>query len=357
MRPWGGAEVWFLETLEQLHRRGHRVSLVCQPGSELATRAGSLKLPFTEIPIRFDAAPWTLAKLHHHFRKNQVTAIVANLTKDLKAASVAGRLAGVPRIIATRESDFPLKDKLYYRWYFNRLATGMLVASEATRETVRQSAPWLDSEKIHLIYKGIDLNRFQPASIPAPDRQPTVGFLGQLISRKGVPQLMEAWSQVDTQSRGATLKMAGEGALSRDLETWRQGLKHPENVQLLGYVEDPVSFLREIDILAMPSSAEGFGLAAAEAGACGVPVIAGQASSLPEIVIHEETGLLVPPEDPGQLFAALRLLLDKPELARKLGDNAHQRVTSLFDREKTLDQLENLCGLKVSSGVSRGWEP
>lgn len=346
LRKWGGAEVWFLETARQLQRRGHRVSLVCQPDSELHRRAVQQGVPVAAIPIRFDAAPWTLVKLHRHFRASGVTAVVANLTKDLKAAAVAGRLAGVCHILGTRESDFPLKDKLYYRWYFNSLATGLLVGSLATRQTVLDSAPWLHPERVHLLYKGIDLERFQPPA--APPKDPVVGFVGQLIGRKGLPQLMAAWSELEKRewTRPPILKVAGEGPLAGALASWRRQLRHPERVEICGFVEDISAFFGSLSLLAMPSLAEGFGLAAAEAGACGLPVIAGQASSLPEIVVDKKTGLLVPPGDEAALATALAELLNHPDLAREMGTAARLRVAANFDREHTLDQLVSLTGLE-----------
>jgi glycosyltransferase involved in cell wall biosynthesis len=345
LRKWGGAEVWFLETALQLQRRGHRVSIVSQPDAQLYQRAVHRGVPAVAIPIRFDAAPWTLWKLHRYFRDGRVTAVVANLTKDLKAAAVAGRLAGVPSILGTRESDFPLKDKLYYRWYFNTLATGLLTGSRATRDTVLESVPWLRPERVHLLYKGIDLNRFRPAEA-WPD-SPVVGFVGQLIARKGLPQLMAAWSDLEKRDwpRRPVLRIAGEGPLAGDLASWRQQLRHPEAVEICGFVEDISTFFQGLTLLAMPSLAEGFGLAAAEAGACGLPVIAGRASSLPEIVLHRETGLLVPPGDEPALTRAVAELLEKHDLARALGQAARQRVADNFDREQTLDQLAAITGL------------
>ena len=117
-----------------------------RPAGKVATspsiraRAREAGLPTAAIPIRFDGAPWTVFKLWRHFRRRGTRALLANLTKDLKAAAVAGRLAGVPVVLGTRESDFPLKNKAYYRWYFGKLATGLLVNSEATRATVLASA-------------------------------------------------------------------------------------------------------------------------------------------------------------------------------------------------------------------------
>ncbi|MFN2369970.1 MAG: glycosyltransferase family 4 protein, partial [Candidatus Krumholzibacteriia bacterium] len=133
--------------------------------------------------------------------------------------------------------------------------------------------------------------------------------------------------------------LAGAGPLSGELAAWRAGLRHPDHVRIEGFVERPEAFLAELDLLLMPSHAEGFGLAAAEAQAAGLPVIAGDASSLPEIVADGTTGLLVPPGDAAALATALRRLLDDPALARRLGAAGRARVLAEFPRGRTLDRL------------------
>lgn len=344
MRLWGGAEVWVLETVIALRDRGMQADIVAQPGSELHRRARSAGIPVAAIPIRFDAAPWTLAKLVRHFHRTGTTAVWANLTKDLKAASVAGRLAGVRTIFGSRESDFPLKSKFYYRWYFNTLATGLLVNSEATRRTVMASAPWLKTVRVHLLYKGIDTDRFQPSASRPTD--PVIGFVGQLIERKGLRDLMKAWTMIDNEDRPdrPVLRLAGEGPLRQEILAWRDTLARPTNVELDGFVEDVETFHQGLSMLLMPSLSEGFGLAAAEASACGIPVIATEASSLPEIVVHQKTGLLVPPHDPVTLAGAVRTLLDDPGLGRRLGLNGRTRIVTEFSRDGTLERLLELTG-------------
>jgi len=334
-----------LETAIALHEQGIQADIVAQPGSELHRRAGFAGIPVAAIPIRFDAAPWTLAKLVRHFRRTGTTAIWANLTKDLKAASVAGRLAGIRTIFASRESDFPLKSKMYYRWYFNGLATGMLVNSEATRRTVLASASWLRPDRVHLLYKGIDIDRFQPSAVPAVG-PPVVGFVGQLIERKGLRDLMRAWTMIDNAARPdrPVLRLAGEGPLREEILAWRDTLTRPSDVELVGFVEEVETFHQELNMLVMPSLAEGFGLAAAEASACGVPVIATETSSLPEIVVPEKSGLLVPPGDPVSLAGAMEKLLDDPVLSRRLGLNGRTRIVTEFSRNRTLQRLLELTG-------------
>ncbi len=344
MRSWGGAEVWMLETALALRDRGCDVEFVTNPDSELRRRAEAEGLPVKALTIRIDGAPWTIAALATHLKKTGATALVANRTKDVKVAAPAGRLAGMPCVLATRESDFPLKDRLDYRWNFQVLCTGILVNSLATRKTILDSGPWLDLDRVHLLYKGIDIDRFVPG--PAPSGRPVVGAVGQLIARKGIPELMQAWTAIDAQEweQRPVLRLAGEGILQEDLERWREGLRHPEDVELLGYTENVENFYQGLHILAMPSHAEGFGLAAAEALACEVPVVAGDASSLPEIVVDGETGLLVPPGNSDALLAALLKLLKDPALARRLGLAGRELVMDRYPREKTLNRFLGLTG-------------
>jgi glycosyltransferase involved in cell wall biosynthesis len=353
LRTWGGAEVWLLDTARELRSRGLEVSVVAQPDAELLRRARAAGVPAAAIPIRFDAAPWTFWKLRRHFVHAGVTAVVANRTKDLKAAGPAARSAGVGKVLAFRESDFPLKDKLYYRWYFNRAATGLVVASDATRRTLLDSAPWLDPARIPLLRKGIDSERFRPAA--APPERPAVGFVGQLIARKGLPEIMAAWSRIDAAERPdrPRLKLAGSGPLAGEIERSRAGLRRPEDVELAGFVEDPAAFYRGLTMLLMPSHAEGFGLAAAEGSSCGLPVIAARASSLPEIVLDEETGLLVPPGDADALAAAIARLLDEPARARALGAAGRRRIVADFAPADTLQRFLELTGAPAGKGTAR----
>jgi phosphatidylinositol alpha-1,6-mannosyltransferase len=174
-----------------------------------------------------------------------------------------------------------------------------------------------------------------------------VGFAGQLIERKGLDVLMAAWSEIDAAPRPEppALRLAGDGPLRSRLERWRGSLRRPDRVELVGLVEDMPAFYAGLSVFVLPSRVEGFGLVAAEAGACGLPVVATDTSSLPEIVVDGLTGRLVPVDDAAALAAAVGGLVDDPVRARELGAAGRERIVRLYDRNQTLGRLRGLLGI------------
>jgi len=101
-----------------------------------------------------------------------------------------------------------------------------------------------------------------------------------------------------------------------------------------------------MDIIVCPSRFEGFGLVAAEAMACGKPVIASNTGGLPEIIDDRETGFLVQPEDPVAMAEALTELIDNPALREKLGAAGRRKVGEKFSFTTFARQIEALYAAK-----------
>jgi glycosyltransferase involved in cell wall biosynthesis len=335
-----GAEIWMLEAAQALRKRGVDTSFVATPGSPLMMSAQAEGFRTIGIPIRFDTAPWTIFRLWTFFRRHRFDAVICNQIKDLKAAGTAARLAGIPRVMLTRESDFPLRARFYYRWYLKRVATGLLVNSLATRRTTLASAPWLDENHIHLLYKGVDTERYRPTT--STPTEPVIGFAGQLVERKGLRVLMAAWKQFDRDASAPHLLITGDGPLADELQSWRSGLRHPQRVVIEKQTDDMPAFYRRLSLLVLPSHQEGYGLVAAEAASCGLPVIAANASSLPELVIDGETGMLVPAGDAAALADAMDRLTRDPETSARMGRAGRDYMISEHDREGQIDNLIRL---------------
>ncbi|HXF63751.1 MAG TPA: glycosyltransferase family 4 protein [Caldilineaceae bacterium] len=164
--------------------------------------------------------------------------------------------------------------------------------------------------------------------------------VGSLIPRKNVAGLLAAFAQVRAALPTAYLVLLGSGPEEAALRSQAASLGIADGVEFAGRVDEQtkLAFYGRADLLVSASLMEGFGLAVGEAMACGVPVVATAAGSLPELVEDGVTGLLVPPADQNALATAILYLLQNPVLARRLGQAASERIDRLFRWERTTQQ-------------------
>jgi glycosyltransferase involved in cell wall biosynthesis len=162
---------------------------------------------------------------------------------------------------------------------------------------------------VRTIPSGVDL----PREVGEPDEPPQILYAGRLSPEKGVRELVAA-------ADGMPLVVVGDGPL-RDEVPGALGFKPHDELE--GYYERAA-------VVACPSRREGFGVVCAEAMAHARPVVAGDVGGLRDLVVHEETGLLVPPGDVQALRAALERLLDDEALRRRYGQAGRERIGEQF---------------------------
>jgi glycosyltransferase involved in cell wall biosynthesis len=164
------------------------------------------------------------------------------------------------------------------------------------------------------------------------------GVAANLEYWKGIDVLLEA---ARLAKRPLRLEIYGVGSKQAKLERQAQGLDAHFN----GFVQDPLTGL---DVLVQPSRADNLPLAILEAMAAGLPVIGTRVGGIPELVVDRETGLLVEPERPEELAAALDSLAADPELRAELGRRGRERVQEHFSADgiarRTVALYEELCG-------------
>src|SRR5207244_6408603 len=154
----------------------------------------------------------------------------------------------------------------------------------------------------------------------------------RLEPQKGLDIAVRALPDIRTRHPTAELVVLGEGPQRSDLEELAANLEVP--VHLLGRVPDVAAWLQRADVLVHPARWEGFGLALLEAMLASKPVVATSVSSIPEIVVDGETGVLVPPEDAAALAEAVSCLLDDPARAEALGRAGLERACAEFSVER-----------------------
>jgi phosphatidylinositol alpha-1,6-mannosyltransferase len=252
-----------------------------------------------------------------------------------------------------------LRDLIY------QSADAVVANSDFSVEQLRQIG--IDRAKIHKITPGLDTAVFYPA--PAdPELRDRYGLndhltlltVGRLVPRKAQDQVIHALAELGGEAAGVKYLIVGVGPEEPKLRQLAADLQVSSQVIFAGYVPDAElnRYYNLADVFVMPNRVvagdlEGFGMVFLEANAAGKPVVAGRSGGAGEAVEHGKTGLLVDPEDRGQLLCALRTLIKSPEVRRQMGAQGLQRVCAEFDWNSRAQRLQEISGEVVRRRPSR----
>jgi glycosyltransferase involved in cell wall biosynthesis len=226
-------------------------------------------------------------------------------------------------------------------------ATGLHLATETTRYTPR-GAP------VSVVPYGVDLARFQPTERPLREHV-VIGAASRLSSEKGLDDLVDAFAIVRKRfGDTVSLRIAGEGPERPKLEAQIARLSLGDAVDLAGWLEHEQlpAFLQDLDVFALPSTWEGFGVSAVEASAMQLPVVGTDVHGIPDAVRDGATGLLVPPSDPPALAAGLTRLIEDPALRARLGAAGREYVAKQYDWQENARQMERIYESMTKSPVT-----
>ena len=304
-----------------------------------------------KLDVRGAAALWPHVRgadvVHTHDRR---AGLFGRLAGRARSAHVVHTLHGLPEEIAARVGrqdapDPPGVSRGRIEWLLHGYL-GMERALTRLGHVVAPSQALADfmlvrgfpSRLLHVIPYGIDSAL---ANGRSGERDALVaGVAANLEYWKGVDVLLEAARLVREPLR---LEIYGDGSLRAELE--RQA---GENVRFHGFVSDLREAWGELDVLVQPSRADNLPLAVLEAMAAGLPIVGTRVGGIPELVVDGETGIVVEPEDPRALAAALEALArDRSRLA-ELGRRGRERVDAHFSAEqvgrRTVALYRELCG-------------
>ncbi|HUF49625.1 MAG TPA: glycosyltransferase family 4 protein [Longimicrobiales bacterium] len=352
-RNYGGQEAMAALLASQLRGRGHDILFLCRPVYPALDRL-SADVRVEPILGGADWSPLAIMRARRALQRHRSEVMLVTTNKDMRSAALAAWSLGIP-VVVRRAMARPLRGSAHYRFLYGRLPRHIVTNSDATRRIMMDSAPWVRPDTVSVIHNGIDLRPFEvgePAALGVPPDALTVGFVGRFVEWKGVLVLADAWRAAAPQLPNVHLVLVGQGEMEAEM---RSRLAGTERVHWLGFRNDIPAVMKAFDILCFPSRMEGFGLAAVEAMAAAVPVIAAEAGSLPEVVGHEREGLLVPPDSAEALTAALLRLAGDDELRRRLGTGGRERVRRDFSVHRMVEAYEQV--LRRATDPHRASDP
>jgi glycosyltransferase involved in cell wall biosynthesis len=258
-----------------------------------------------------------------------------------------GYKADIYAFLALRNSPIPLVSTCH-NWIDNNLVVsvygildrfvlrsyaGVVAVSNEVQQRLREAG--VRNNKIHLVRNGIDLRPFDNAaaslhSTPTSPQTPLVGLVGRLSPEKGADIFILAAKHVLTELPSTRFIVVGDGPDQDKLRSLLTELNIDSSVTMLGRRDDMPSIYASLDLLVSSSRKEGLPIGLLEGMASSRPIIATAVGDVPTLIRDGVTGILVSPEDPASLAAAIISLLKDPPLRQRLGTAARTLVEADF---------------------------
>ena len=346
----GGAEIFAAQLLPALKKRGYEfIVMTRQDTPRLASEAHYKGIPIYRFPF------WTAFADHDveqvmHIRR-QVAKVKRTFAPQLIHIHGVGfsvifhldTANGYPApLLVTLTQELPkqtvspvvLKRVLHSANWVTVKAATMLTE-------IHQMVPGIISSS-SVVHNGLDVPALPPG--PLPMGPPRLLCLGRLTRQKGFDVALTAFAAVVGYFPHVRLTIAGDGPERENLERQMAELGLADKVDLIGWVApDKIwALINSATMVIMPSRWEGLPSVALQAAMMARPLVAAPVGGLAEVVVHEETGLLVKPEDPKGLAEAIVFLLDRPEGARRMGQAARSRTQEVFDWKQCVDAYDAL---------------
>jgi glycogen synthase len=350
----GGVQVLAAQLLPALQARGYELIVVTQQYlAQLPQEARFAGIPVYRLPFHAIAPEESLDRLERMTAvRQQVARLKRAFAPDLIHVnsfhkSVLFHMDTVsahpaPVLVTLHQAQLPQvagRDIVLRQTL--RSADWVTCVSAATLAQTRQLVPEI-TPRSSVIYNGLEAPPLLPE--PLPIDPPQLLCLGRLAPEKGFDIALSAFASIVERFPKARLMIAGDGPLRVDLEQQATALGLMEAVEFVGWVApDKVpTLLNAATIVVLPSRREGFSLVALEAAFMARPVAATRVGGLPEVVVHQETGLLVNDEDSVGLAEALLFLLEHVETATQMGQAARRRVREGFSFAQCVNGYDRL---------------
>jgi glycosyltransferase involved in cell wall biosynthesis len=347
---WGGQEHRILAEARIMRDRGHRLMIACDPRGELFPRANQEGFPV--FPLKFGGkgnfTAWL--GLRRLLRQERVDLLNTHSSLDSWVGFLVWLTLGNKiKLVRTRHLSTQVTPNWPTRHLYQAPAA-IITTSQGISELLHQRLG-VPRERLHAIPTGVDLGDFAlrppdprlAARLHLPAGPFVFGTISVLRSWKGHLYLLEDFKQLREAGLDAILLIVGDGPYRPVIEAKVNELELGELVRLAGHQDAVPEWLALMDAFVLASYAnEGVPQALLQALAMGKPTVATRTGGIPEVIVQEETGLLVPPRDSRALAQAMSRLARDAALREILSRRGPQLVASRYSLEQMADALEAL---------------
>ena len=298
--------------------------------------------------VNWGRAPRSLASFVRLFSRERWDIVHTHMFRTAVLTTGIAKATGAKVLGTSHRVYFPRVQPVTER-ALSTLQSGIVVDSRAVGE-ILMAKTGIPAEKYIAIHNGIDEDEFADApskeqarkDLHLPAGEILIGCVAALAEHKGQRFLIEAIQRLLSEGFDVRLVLVGGGADEDNLRAKVDALGVVDRVDLLGVRTDLARVLSALDVLALPSIFEGFGIVQAEGMLMGLPVVATNAGGALEVVDEGETGFLVPYGDVTALTDRLRLLVKNPAMRQEMGIKGKAKVEREFTVDRMVDRYLDL---------------
>jgi glycosyltransferase involved in cell wall biosynthesis len=357
----GGGKRVFLQIMRHLNKDDFQFNSCCALNREQEALVGKLGGQIINIDIQHGGIWPSIKKLRKIILDANIDIIHSQGARaDFYARLVSKLIKTPPKIVNTiamlvKGYDVGFLKKTVYTGldrFTEKYADKFIVVSNALRDKLINNHS-IPHQKVITIYNGIEVNEYQAQVFTQSTRRIRkefdiengefiIGAIGRMVWQKGLEYFIQSIPKMISSIPKARIVLVGDGPLTNDLESLCLKLGVRDKVIFTGFRSDIREILSAIDLLVIPSLAEGFPMITLEAMAMEKPVIATNIDGISEQITDGKTGILVPPKDSDSLARATVSVFNDRETARKMGLAAKRGVEEKYSVEKMVHQTEKV---------------
>ena len=347
-KSWRGGQQQAAYLLQALDDNGYQTALVCQPNSAFEKFCKDNNLPHFSIKMKGEIDFFAGYRIARLCKKNQFDILHLHSAHALAIGLWVKLFYSKLKLIGVRRVDFHISKNWFSKFkYENRWLDKIVCISDGVKRVLLGDG--IPEQKLVTIHDGIDINRFNNVIPPdnfkqqlgIPKNHVLIGTIAAMVGHKDYPNLLRAAKIVLEKTNNVSFCAVGSGADEEKIFSLADQLKLGKRFVFAGFQNEVGKFLKIFDIFVLASKLEGLGTSILDAQAVGLPVVACRTGGIPEIIVHNQNGLLVPSQNETALAEALLQLIKNPSLRKKMGMTATTSVKK-FDITNTVDQSVNL---------------
>ena len=333
------------------------LSVILFNEGRLEKEIAALGIPVKVFPERRWGSAKIFLELVREFKKSNIQIIHTHKYKDTILAAPAAKLCGIPHVVRTvhglsepfeglqafKMSLYEAMERTVHRYCVETIIGVSSQIESKYKADGQVSRVTCIRNGIDLEWKSVQTDRWHTRKDLGVDSETClIGTLGRLTPVKGISYLLEAARMLLRQGANVKVLVVGDGSIRPDLMTQTRDLGISDNVVFLGHREDTDELLQAVDIFALPSLSEGIPMALLEAMVASRAVVASRVGGIPEIVEDGLDGFLVEPMDADSFAERCRRLIESPDVARTMGEQARKRVERDFSATAMADRVASV---------------